>query len=325
MADTSSQQSTPRATPPVAPVSKRARVRKEWRIVKLARVAVYVGCVSSLATGLVIRSAYGDVKETALALGSELAKIDPNRGSGPLVLNGQNIYVASTVESVSVEQVLDSVEAHCEHNGDGIRAELQDMSASLKKPAPKRGRAARGIMREEAEGRGMVACFAEGRFDPDSDSLERFELFAETGDLSAFGNLRYVYATETPSGRTHIVSAWTDGRFELGSMFPSTGEDAPGSDPVRTPRPPGSRRILSATLDDAPYSVRVYEAQSTAADVLRPYDASMTESGYSVLVSEEGTNHRVYSRAGVDLFVTATEDGDQAVISLIEIDGRGSL
>lgn len=293
--------------------------RKEWRIKKLARLAFYCGCVTVIGAGLAVRSAYGDVKQSALELGHELGKLDDVGSERPIVLNGQPIFVKSTVEDVPVEDVLDLMEAHCERNSTGVRREIEDLARMAKTPMPKdmNGRPAAGIMREESSGRGMVACLARDE-DDGRTGWQSLEKFVDSGDLSEVGNIRYVYAEETKSGRTHIIAVWTDGPFNLRKMFPEHG-DAPGTDIANVPRPGGGRRILSAAVEGAPYGVRLYEAAESPEGVLAPYDKEMAAQGWQTTFVDAENHHRAYSRGKVDIYVTATPRGDGATVSMIEM------
>lgn len=284
----------------------------------MARVATYGLCVLTLGAGLAARSAYGHVKESALALGHELGKLDGAGSDDPILLNGQPIFVRSTIEDVGVDEVLDTVQAHCETNATGLRAELQDIAKAAKRPAPspEHAMAAAGILREEAEDRGVVACLAR-ESDDGRGGWEHFERFAESGDLSHVGNIRYVYAEKTKSGRTHVISVWTEGPFNLASMFPEKG-DAPGTDAANAPRPGDGRRILSASIAGAPYGVRLYETPQPPEAVLEPYDRAMAERGWKAIVIDPEHHHRVYSRGDTDLIVSATPDGDGATVSVVE-------
>jgi hypothetical protein len=132
-----------------------------------------------------------------------------------------------------------------------------------------------------------------------------------------------------------VIAAWTEGPFRFGALFPKGAGDAPGSDPSGAPRPDGSRRLLTASLESVPYGVRVYDAPGPAADVLAAYDRAMPASGWSPVagvadgLARAGRPGRAYAREGVDLLVFADVapspagrdqgDGARSVVSVIEM------
>jgi hypothetical protein len=240
----------------------------------------------------------------------------------PIILNGQRIHLASSVHPMSVAETLDRAETLCKRGAPGTLdqppEELLDSAAVTLETDSKKSR---GMMRQERDGRGVVVCFAPPEGDSGEDSFKdrykRFLTFMATGDLEAIGRLRYLYAKATDSGGTHLIRVWTDGPFNLYAMGREKGQDAPGTDPQDVPRPPESSRLLSATVDVAPYAVRVYESQRTAPDVAATYDREMPERGWKPLVRDGDA--RVYQKNDITVFVTPTVHEGKVLISMLHM------
>lgn len=304
-------------------------LRKDSTVRKLLRLSAYCITVGALGGGLALRSAYGSMKDATLQLGSELGKLDGVGSKRPILLNGEPVYVSGTVEDVPLEELLDRVEARCRENPIGITAELPGLPDEARAQLQKRlaSKTAAGIVRHERPGRGMIACFTRsGQQATGADGLrgrvERLMSVAETGDLSKLGNLRYVFAERTEEGRTHVVTAWTDGPFNLHSLVPAGG-DTPGSDIEGVPRPTGSVRLLTATIDKVPYSLRVYDAPGSPAQVVAQYDHDLAQRGWrKVMARTSESPGAVYDGPGVQLYVLPAADKERTMVTLIQLPGR---
>jgi hypothetical protein len=261
------------------------------------------------------------MKESALEIGDELGKLGDVGNNTPIVLNGQRIHVGSSVHELTVSETLDRAEMFCRSGASGPISDqpeqlLDNASMSLKTETP-----ARGMIRQERDGRGVVLCFAapEGQSADDSfsDRYQRVVRFLATGDLEAMGRLRYLYARPTDTGRTQLIRVWTNGPFNLYAMAREGNKDTPGSDPKDAPRPPDSVRLLSATVDVAPYAVRIYETPRTPRDVAASYDKEMPGLGWKLLIGDG--NARVYQRDDITVFVTPTEQEGRVLVSLLHM------
>jgi hypothetical protein len=290
---------------------------------KVARLGVYCSFVAIGLAALSFRSAYGDVKYSALEMGRELGQLDDVGPGRPLMLNGQPVHIRSSTEQVPVGTVLDAVEERCRRSSVGLAEALDDLPALAKKDLPQKldGQAASAVITERSYGRGMVACLVREDGAPArslGDSVERLARFAESGDLSQVGSLRYLYAEATENGETHMVSVWTDGVFDLGAFAPEKG-DAPGSDLDGVPRPEGSHRMLTAGADGVPYSVRLYRAVGSPQQVFGFFDQELPRRGWTLTFRGD---RRVYEIDGVDLFVSAQPDHDGSIYTLVVMQGR---
>lgn len=303
---------------------KRAK-RVEPRLKKIVRLFAFCSSMCVIGGVAAIGSAYGSVKDSALELGSELGKMGGTGSERPIRLNGQPIYVSSTIAAVPISEVLDRVEARCKTDPRTIADDLSGMPEADRERLRERlsSREADGIIRNEARGKGMVACIMPraGAHDGILSRLERLSELVDTGDLGKLGNLRYVFAEETPAGLTHVVTAWTDGSFNLYSMLPPVGADAPGSDLEGVPRPEGSVRLLTAGADGVPYSVRIYDAPVGAAAIAEAYDRDMVAAGWRPMFERPADFRRVYARDGAHVYVLPRTDKGRTLVTLIQMRG----
>ena len=303
-----------------------ARVTERLRAVM--RVMTYAMVVCMVIAFFALRSAYGDVKESALVIGRELAGFGDLLGkSSRVLLNGEPIYVSSAMTDQSVEQVLDRFEGICKKSGNGLAKEFSKLPEQLKEQVREElgeeedeDGSGLGVMRGSTSRDGMVACLVQSPGQRDKEMIDRLTEFVETGDLSKVGWLRYAYAKKTENGRTHVVTSWTDGAFRVFNLMPEDGKDAPGSDPRGTTRPERAARILSAEIEGAPHSVRIYDSKAAVNEVLAGYDREMPKLGWERLpfVHEEVKHGRAFSREGVDTLVFVYENRGGSLISMVQ-------
>ena len=224
----------------------------------------------------------------------------------PVVFNGQKMFLGSSISNDPPGAVLDRYEASCKSNPGQPAAGWKDLdprATAADAPAI----ATTGLMRSGTAEEGTVVCFVKGA-DTKATTAEAFRSFAETGELGALGRLRYVYAKTTRSGRTHVLTAWTDDRFNLVDMMPEDGKDAPGQDFPELPRVPNSTRALSAYAEGMPYGVNVYRTTDSPSKTLAFYDAQMIERGFHGFDPEfteekNGGQARAYVKDGVVLTI----------------------
>lgn len=296
------------------------------RVRRVMRVGTYVAVLFVVLAGVAANSAMGSVTEQALITGRQLSKLeDFTSSSSRLVLNGERMNIASATTTADVSAVLDRVEGVCKEDGTVARdfREIDSLMTDAKAlAAAKKFRM--GVLREERDGEGIVACAVRNPKNGDQNFVKGLMKFADSFDLADVGLLRYVYARRTDSGRTHVITVWTDGSFKFDSMLaPADGKDAPGSDPRNAPRPKDSVRFLTAAAEGAPHSVRIYESTAPSKDVLQQYDSEMPKRGWNrVPVNEEVPEARYYSRKGVDLMLVAYPNGDRTAVSMLEMRGN---
>jgi len=302
-----------------------ARARWESRFWKLSRLMGYCTVVGIAGLGLAVSSAYGDAKEGALALGSELGHLDAVGNGKPLMLNGQPIHFSSTVQSASVTEVLDRAEAYCEDNPVGLKDTLENLPDLALKEIPEAVRHAESeAIREDGIGKGMVTCLVDQDGSHAGKSLfERLSEFAETGDMSAVGDMRYIYAEMNPGGSTHIIAVWTNGPFNLYAFAPEGDQDTPGFDPPEAARPIDSTRLLTASAEGMPYGTWVYRSKADGEHLFVTMDTDMKAQGWTLLAGDAEDHHRrIYQQGERDLYVTGVKHKGNLVISMVEMGSR---
>ncbi len=276
------------------------------------RVSFYFTCVSCGLALLAARSVRADIGELGLAAGKQLAHLeDLTSEAEVLLVNGARFHHASTYSAHTVAEVLDRFQVECEKSpgmlGQGARAIPESAMARLDARVPRYSRNA--IVRDESDAGGMLACFVGAKPGNLDELKSRLAHFSRTLDLAEFGDLRYVYASRK-GDQTRVITLWTDSELNLGRMFPASG-DAAGADSPLAPRPPASRRTLTAAALGMPFGLRIYESAQSERELNSYYTRVMAERGYSV---PEGA-----SAAGTTAFVKP--DGAQVFVSLSSSDG----
>ncbi len=297
-------------------LSARARARAK-SLVRLTAYLLVVG-IGLVAVGL--RAARAEAGKAGLALGRQLLpllELESERST--IHINGQSLFVSSVVVDGTPSAILDRFEHECSGTSGRADAEQWPKAAGARTNAP----GSRPFVprlevfrREAGEREGVVFCFAHGER-AFADAALRYR---ETRDLGAFGSLRYVYATRTDDQRVRVVATWTEGSFRLDAQTPS-GE-AEGSDPQAAPRPPGSRRLLSATLGKAPYGMYSFSSSDAPEAVIGFYDRVLGHAEWVAITPPPdvtGTTGprgaaRSYVKDGVQLLVSAIPDRDQRTL-----------
>lgn len=290
--------------------------RTPQQMFRLTRAAVCLGVICLVAAWFGARSARADLGEAAMGVGRQLAGFEDLTGqSYRVLLNGEPIHVSTALVAHPIADVLSRFERHCRQAS--VSNQLQNLAATLAEP-PTGEVDTSGVLRRESRKEGLVACLAAR--DREGSLSTRLQRFAETLDLADVGLLRYAYAKRTASGKTHVIVAWTDRAFRLESLAGKPGVDTPGTDVAGGARPRDSLRLLTAMVEGAPYSARVYDSRATTAQVLTGLDGDMEKTGWRRLLGSAGDppDTRAWSREGRDVlaFVYASEGG--SVVSMIE-------
>jgi hypothetical protein len=284
-------------------------------------------------------SAEEAVKRGGLAL---LQQLGPELVGEPEIatINGQRMSLGAKVTPLGVEPVLATFEKYCHDNSGGLAEELSSMPATAgaleKLPSGLRDPSAWLTARQTAtDGKaGQVACVARKSTGGGLQGLmTRILAFTDSGDLGELGDARYVVARrDEKAGNTLVLAMWTEGSFNIPAMFPETG-DAPGSDSRHLPRPPASRRVLTAEISDHPYALRMYDTKKTHAEVLKFYEQQMRPRGFRQheLPATDASGElslndhvRAFSKDGVALIVVTSDTPEgQTGVSLVEMGSLG--
>ncbi len=306
------------------------------RVFRLVRVATYLSFVGFASSLWLLRAADAHIEESMRRFGDDVVRqLDTGYLSSPqpIVVNGQTMFLSSLDVHQPLATTLRHLQDQCKKwvapalSGVG---KLPATVAGLEVAPQLRDPVAWAVSREDApdEATGQVACIAPSEQHTEvTEVLGRIARFAETGDLGEVGSARYFLARRVTEGRTHVLSIWTEGSFDMLGMFPAEG-DAPGSDSDLAPRPPTARRVFSAVVPGRPYAARVYASRASRQQVLEHYDATLSAQGWQEQPMAEGDELRVltraFSRGGKLVFVILDgSDAQETPVTLVELAGDG--
>jgi hypothetical protein len=292
---------------------------RRWRA-RVGRIAVLLLLALLCVVGGV-RAASGAIAETAREAGGALAALARN-GSAPrsLLLNGARFALRTATSQGSLASVLSAGHARCAERSllaawpRGAKDGLGGRGAALVAKAL----AFDGVVDAEHDGVGVVACFetGEGRASwSDPQELgQALAAAAASGDLSALGSFRYLYARTEGDGRTAHLELSSEGPLNVHQMFPKHG-DAPGVDDAELPRPGGTRRVLSVVHEVArgirAAALTGYESPETASELRRAYATELRARGFALRAFEgaqsEAAPPLVVRTAGRTVLVSFSE------------------
>ena len=269
----------------------------------LFRAFAYLSVTALVFGAWSVKSARAEMKAQTITVGRQMLELAraSNHEVTPIRFNGQQMILASSVATSDAKSVLDRYEAHCRENPGA--SDWKDLEAPGTKSD---GFLTNGLLRAGDDTEGTVVCFVKGE-KTRATAKEALKSFAETGELGYLGKLRYVYARKNPrSGRTVILTAWTEDTFNIASMMPEEGKDAPGDDFPEVPRVPNAIRAISAHAEGMPYGVNIYKTTDLPAKTLAFYDGEMTRLGFKGFDPEmdetkDGGQGRTYVKDGVVL------------------------
>jgi hypothetical protein len=116
-----------------------------------------------------------------------------------------------------------------------------------------------------------------------------------------------------------VLTSWTEHEFDVGALIAGGNDDAPGSDIPGAARPAQSVRLLTAELEDAPHSTRIYDSTLAPAELLHTLAKDMQGRGFTPvgLIERQVPHGRAFSRDGVDVLVFAFERGSGSAVSMV--------
>jgi hypothetical protein len=279
------------------------------------RLSAYVFVVSLTCAALGARVVYANFEQGSVQMGRELLALQDVLASTKTIgINGAIMNISTALVDQSPAEVLDRFEAMCREHPDFLARALADLPAAAQEDAAKTVPDARlrlGIFRHDTKSDGALTCFTDDGASGSRDVLTRLRRFARSRDLSVFGRYRYVFVNRTQHGQTHVTAVWTNGPFNLGEMFPASG-DAPGDDSALAPRPPAAKRTFSAAAARMPFGVRIYESTRSEADIRRFYADEMAQRGWA-LVGDRPAEHSVAYMKG---------PGALLYLSMVTAEGR---
>ena len=258
---------------------------------------LFFGATIALVLGLwTARASVSHASEASMALGRELAALTGAAGeTHRIVLNGERISIGRASSADDVEAALETFVARsCPSSSDGSIGTFRRMTS---------------------KDEGVAFCLPRLSDGPQG-AATALARFAESGDLADLGGVSYAYARREADGTTSLLVAWSDGPFRPGRVAWDGEGDAPGSDSAQLPRPRGSRRLLTARVEGAPYALRVYEVDETSA-ALEGYEAEMTARGWTRIDDANGA--LVFMKEGVYAFVSSSRAPGKTVLTLGEL------
>lgn len=326
--------STPVADPSRPPrhvPSPRPRRAARWLtlLARWLRVSAFVSVALVLVLLFNLHQARGQVGEQLLSMGRELGPLrDLLHGTQSARINGENMFLASTVSEQPLTEVLNRFEQHCLERTGGLResfAALPDSAREqVSRKAPAAWRFRHGVMREEKETEGMVVCVARSGQGGLKSWVMDLRRFLSDGELSHLGELRYVYAQRTETGRTHVLSTFTRGTFNLyraiGQLEPTSGAALEA-----VPLPPNAQRPMTFSVDGMPYAAQLFQVPGKPEEVTRYYLETLPRLGWTrVMGPGELYSSTVLTREGKTLTLAAFELDDSGKSSVTLTEGSAT-
>jgi hypothetical protein len=317
------------------PGGKTGRARCRFRVNGwgLCRVGVFAGIGALAAATVSLRAAAARTRESLGEVGRSL--LDHGGTLGPwtaVIVNGGTMYAGGIRVGIDPATVLDRIQAYCHDAGatddpDWLQATLRETPSDS---AQRTGSGGLGISREQTDGAGSVVCLRPpGPRGSLRQWLTGLRTFAETGDLAALGNLRYVYARRGDHG-TEVAAVWTRGPLNLPEMVMFQG-DAPGRDVDRVPRPANSRRILSAEMVGRQYGIHSYECAGPATHELAAYDELLPQLGW-LRVANRATadarlneTSRAFVQRGATIILDVASEPGSTRLDIVEMGSAGAI
>jgi hypothetical protein len=293
----------------------------------LLRAAAYLAALSGVFSLVQVRQARAEVGDRTVEVGRQMMVLanatqhDVNK----LVLNGQSMFMGSSLSVDNVAAVLDRYESTCQKNraqsGDEWKKLLEQSAAPADRKA---GTGNGGIVRSGDDTEGAVICFTKTGASKATFS-EAVHTFAQTGELGALGAVRYVYARKSEKGNTVVLTAWTDEQFNLKSFMGDKTKDCAGEDFAGLPRPKDSIRVISGRVAETPFGVNIYRSKNTPGEVASAFDATLTKDGWAAIDPElekmdaNDKHHpvgRIYEKDGVVLSMASHLEPDSTFTTM---------
>jgi len=306
-----------------------ATAKHGWgrHIAGVLRVSGYALVLGAGLLAFGVHRAHAGISEGALDLGRDMAPLaEYLKEPTPLTMNGEHMVLATAMTDKSVHDVLDRFETYC-RTGPGSQGQAWADLGALAANAPVDVASKAGgafdlsVYRDERAQEGSVMCFM--RSETSGPTLmESLVTFQKTHDFGSIGKMRYAYVSAGPTGRSMVLTAWTDDHFRLDSFAPPDQGDAPGSDPAGLPRPVQSRRIFGAALETAPFGAHVYRSSASPDEVRDRFDDDMAKVGWLPLgwgddAIDPGKN-RIYMKDGLQVALSTQVDEEGTLVSVGE-------
>jgi hypothetical protein len=181
------------------------------------------------------------------------------------------------------------------------------VKAELASRAPAAWSQRLGIVREQRDGEGMIVCVAHNGGGGIAGFVARVNEFLADGELSHLGNLRYAYVSKTENGKTHLLTTFTEGPFNiyriLGTDATQRREELDG-----VPLPANAMTPMTFRVDGMPYAVQAFRSPQSPEEIAAYYLDALPKLGWETMgVPGDAYTNIVMRRAGVTLLITADQ------------------
>ncbi len=309
------------------------RIGLTWRVRAWARVWVYLASLSVIGTIWLVASAKNSIAAQGLELGRRWDGAAKELPDGNVVrVNGQEMHIAVQEVPQSAEHVLDFFERECAQNNVGLDKMAEQLPESERAGLLQRLGVSQltslGVTTDrQGEGpslEGVVICVAANDKLRQTPVSTRFASFIRTGDLAELGEFRFVYAKNHAEREGALVRMiWTRGSFDVLHLFGGEGQDSPGGDPVSTPRPPQSVRLIDAGFKGQPYAIWVYDSQLSVEQALSFYEAELVKDGWTLndMVTKRGKDTRHFHNSSNNdvVVLAAPNDRGGSSVTILEM------
>jgi hypothetical protein len=277
--------------------------RLRSRALALARVLTLLGAGLALSSLVLLSAARARAAEVLLGLGAQLMRLPDARyanGVQTLSLNGLALLVQSGASARAPAELVRQFHAACRQGAPLADHGPLPAAAAQAPESPWLERWLDEALVEASDGGTAVACIVAGERPHTVRALiEQTARFFASGDLSELGRLRYAWVVPDERGGSAFLTLWSEGSLALLDRFPPD-RDAPGQDLPDVARVPGSRRLLSASLETSALAVYQHE-RAELEGLSQAYRAVLTRAGYVAVHTPPpvgGVLAQVYSRAG---------------------------
>jgi hypothetical protein len=294
---------------------------------RLARISTFVCVLIVAGVWLAYERTAAQIGDGLLNTGDALldyAETTPTDGPRVLRMNGESVHLESGSTERSLDDLLTWFETECLARDGQLVEQLEDTVTSM--PDHPRARSLvdfSPVIRREAGAGGIVACLDLGTERRTySELLAAYDRFQESHDIHELGDIRYLFARNGHGNRTHFVSLWTEGSFNVERALPD-GEEAEGGEEIGgVVRAPGMRRVLTAWEEGRDERFVLYRGSNmTEWELEHFYETSLSEAGWMVQIDSDDA----LAEAGRDddtRTVLAMRDGRQLYV-LLDTDRLG--
>lgn len=254
----------------------------------LLRVGALLIVCNVLLALFCLSRARADINEALLSMGAPFLNLPGSEAHGvqSLQVNGAIFHTQSMSLPQPWRRVLASAANECKKSG---LVELDQKGWEAVASADPTGSASqvlRGVWQVEGEDEGVLICLQGQHPTHLQEWLKALQDFAHTGALSTLGRPRYVRVRRTKDGGSVLLTVWSDAVLNLKRMFPESG-DSPGKDAEWAARPPGSRRVFSATTTAAGPAVTAYHSRQPPETLRTFYRNALTKDHWALASGTE--------------------------------------